>query len=743
MLVIIRAESSATLIVIHDRMASPLYAASDVPPRKRAAMAARAAAAAAAAEETTIARSRSPSNPVCTHCGATKTPLWRKGPNGRNTLCNACGTRWKRSGSLALRRPLGAAAAAATGSHEDNRAVVSAPRLKRVKQVADSAPLPPVMARSKRVKSEIVAVTTTTTTRGRGKRPKVTEVTTNMPELPPTTRDAEGDDEVAEDSGGASRSRITEPGEQKCVNCATTQTPLWRKGPAGRNTLCNACGTRWKRFGTLVARGSRTITKKKRKKKKSSPIASPPPEQQQVEMRQPPQLVERVSPVRGTGEMPKRSTRTRRRTAKAQEFFERLAAGTDESPAEVQKPKRLLAAHAAQAARASLQMMAMADTVVGTLGRRNVDDVVGDGDVVEKRYEDVEEEDCSDENMDSSNDSDTLEAEVDEGEGFDVKSDGGCGNVKMEERLTSHGQVDRIAKNDRRVVKDEGEDIGEGNMKIGWSHNRGKRMGNVGECDEELIDGGRKTRKVEIGIHTGDQMGSAVLGYQVNDMHRRTGYGGKAVGEIKTVCTDELRGMDGDGKLEMTLMLQANGSCDAMGGNVEYETHAKAERSTLDKTGDAGQYVEHGTDKLDVSTSGGDQVEPRRVGGENEETANCGSRSGKTIMRREEWKKGDGGDGPKDDETGGVKLKGTLSSSVGGNMCNGGTKRKSGTVDSDGKRHDGKRRRRAGAGSGTAALLLAQEEWESESEDPSFHGSEMSMSESEWSEDEGKRKNYK
>ncbi|KAL3620446.1 white collar 2 type of transcription factor [Castilleja foliolosa] len=27
----------------------------------------------------------------CTACGATSTPLWRKGPHGRQTLCNACG----------------------------------------------------------------------------------------------------------------------------------------------------------------------------------------------------------------------------------------------------------------------------------------------------------------------------------------------------------------------------------------------------------------------------------------------------------------------------------------------------------------------------------------------------------------------------------------------------------------------------------------------------------------------------
>ena len=27
-----------------------------------------------------------------------------------------------------------------------------------------------------------------------------------------------------------------------CLICSTTDTPLWRKGPRGKNTFCNACG---------------------------------------------------------------------------------------------------------------------------------------------------------------------------------------------------------------------------------------------------------------------------------------------------------------------------------------------------------------------------------------------------------------------------------------------------------------------------------------------------------------------
>ncbi|XP_039071624.1 GATA transcription factor 21-like isoform X2 [Hibiscus syriacus] len=49
---------------------------------------------------------------VCADCNTTKTPLWRSGPRGPKSLCNACGIRQRKA-----RRAMAAAAtAAATGS---------------------------------------------------------------------------------------------------------------------------------------------------------------------------------------------------------------------------------------------------------------------------------------------------------------------------------------------------------------------------------------------------------------------------------------------------------------------------------------------------------------------------------------------------------------------------------------------------------------------------------------------------
>ncbi|KAJ3048476.1 hypothetical protein HK097_010502 [Rhizophlyctis rosea] len=38
---------------------------------------------------------------------------------------------------------------------------------------------------------------------------------------------------------------------KECENCGTSTTPMWRRGPSGKSTLCNRCGVKW-RSGKLV-----------------------------------------------------------------------------------------------------------------------------------------------------------------------------------------------------------------------------------------------------------------------------------------------------------------------------------------------------------------------------------------------------------------------------------------------------------------------------------------------------------
>ncbi|CAN4083280.1 unnamed protein product [Withania somnifera] len=48
--------------------------------------------------------------------------------------------------------------------------------------------------------------------------------------------------------GGNNNNSITDPlVARRCANCDTTSTPLWRNGPRGPKSLCNACGIRFKK----------------------------------------------------------------------------------------------------------------------------------------------------------------------------------------------------------------------------------------------------------------------------------------------------------------------------------------------------------------------------------------------------------------------------------------------------------------------------------------------------------------
>ncbi|KAL8260432.1 hypothetical protein R6Q59_028385 [Mikania micrantha] len=49
--------------------------------------------------------------------------------------------------------------------------------------------------------------------------------------------------------GGSTNGSATTDGffSRRCSNCDTTSTPLWRNGPRGPKSLCNACGIRYKK----------------------------------------------------------------------------------------------------------------------------------------------------------------------------------------------------------------------------------------------------------------------------------------------------------------------------------------------------------------------------------------------------------------------------------------------------------------------------------------------------------------
>ncbi|KAI9081081.1 hypothetical protein K1719_037061 [Acacia pycnantha] len=60
--------------------------------------------------------------------------------------------------------------------------------------------------------------------------------------------------------------------KKRCTDCRTTKTPLWRGGPSGPKTLCNACGIRYrkKRVSPVGLRLNRGQEKKRDKKQSRS-----------------------------------------------------------------------------------------------------------------------------------------------------------------------------------------------------------------------------------------------------------------------------------------------------------------------------------------------------------------------------------------------------------------------------------------------------------------------------------------
>ncbi|KAI3770493.1 hypothetical protein L6452_01627 [Arctium lappa] len=54
--------------------------------------------------------------------------------------------------------------------------------------------------------------------------------------------------------------------EKVCVDCKTSKTPLWRSGPSGPKSLCNACGIRYRK--------KKSTGGSDKKKEKESPNSS-------------------------------------------------------------------------------------------------------------------------------------------------------------------------------------------------------------------------------------------------------------------------------------------------------------------------------------------------------------------------------------------------------------------------------------------------------------------------------------
>ncbi|KAG8767336.1 blue light receptor [Ceratobasidium sp. 428] len=178
----------------------------------------------------------------CRRCQRTDSPAWRKGPDGPKTLCNACGLSYAKE--LARRD---AAASAAT------------PQQQPQQQQQSQALSPPERSTAGYGYSSGGAAHSSRSARTTGMK--------TLDGSDATLATPEGSFSGPSTSGA----QVAQPGRE-CSVCHRTDSPQWRKGPNGPNTLCNSCGLAWAR----TQRKPEGASERPGSSRSPSPTAIPP-----------------------------------------------------------------------------------------------------------------------------------------------------------------------------------------------------------------------------------------------------------------------------------------------------------------------------------------------------------------------------------------------------------------------------------------------------------------------------------
>ncbi|KAG0329036.1 hypothetical protein BGZ99_003666 [Dissophora globulifera] len=161
---------------------------------------------------------------VCFNCNVTQTPLWRRTPDRKHSLCNACGLYYKQYGA---HRPLNV--------RNKLPSVLADPRLSAMpygRSVSCTRGSSPSSPESSGSSSDCES----DSSRNPDEEHRL------LPDLSKMYADAL----LRSPSDSALAKKTTPPlmtAKQgiECSNCSQTQTPLWRKNDAGE-PICNACG---------------------------------------------------------------------------------------------------------------------------------------------------------------------------------------------------------------------------------------------------------------------------------------------------------------------------------------------------------------------------------------------------------------------------------------------------------------------------------------------------------------------